>query len=161
MDCGEFAVLERLVLKKPMRTRPSGLVWFMAKAVVASHRDESRAFTRLSEHVIRVFLEATPDQTEQQLLHGLRRACPDLPRYAPLVVTFPLFGRGKGIPAEGSGVVWSTNSSNGSTATGGKRTPNWPLRCGSVMAEGFRPCCWCGMTSGCRFPSFYDRWRFD
>ena len=54
---------------------------------------------RLSDHVIRVFLEATPDQTEQQLLQGLRRACPDLPRDASLVDTLAAIRRGKGIPA--------------------------------------------------------------
>ncbi len=54
---------------------------------------------RLSDHVIRVFLEATPDQTEQQLLQGLRRACPDLPRGASLVDTLAAIRRGKGIPA--------------------------------------------------------------
>ena len=54
---------------------------------------------RLSDHVIRVFLEATPDRTEQQLLHGLRRACPDLPRDASLVDTLAAIRRGQGIPA--------------------------------------------------------------
>lgn len=54
---------------------------------------------RLSDHVIRIFLEATPDQTEQQLLQGLRRACPDLPRDATLTDTLAAIRRGKGIPA--------------------------------------------------------------
>jgi hypothetical protein len=54
---------------------------------------------RLGDHVIRVSLEATPDETEAQLLHGLRRACADLPRGASLVETLSTIRRGKGIPA--------------------------------------------------------------
>lgn len=54
---------------------------------------------RLADHVIRVFLEATPDQTEQQLLNGLRRACTDLPRDASLADTLAAIRRGKGLPA--------------------------------------------------------------
>jgi serine/threonine protein kinase/formylglycine-generating enzyme required for sulfatase activity len=54
---------------------------------------------RLADHVNRVFLEATPDKTEQQLLLGLRRSCPDLPRDATLPDTLSAIRRGKGIPA--------------------------------------------------------------
>ncbi len=54
---------------------------------------------RLSNQVIRLFLEATPDHTERQLVKGLRRACPDLPRGASLVDTLTAIRRGKGIPA--------------------------------------------------------------
>ena len=35
---------------------------------------------RLADHVSRVFVEATPDETETRLLNGLRKTCPDLPR---------------------------------------------------------------------------------
>ena len=54
---------------------------------------------RLANQVLRIFLEATPDQTEQQLLQGLRRACADLPRDASLAETLSAIRRGKGIPA--------------------------------------------------------------
>ncbi|MFO0901671.1 MAG: protein kinase [Pirellulales bacterium] len=54
---------------------------------------------RLADHVIHVLLEATPDQTEAQLLRGLRRACADLPRDASLVDALSAIRRGKGIPA--------------------------------------------------------------
>jgi len=54
---------------------------------------------RLAGHVIRVFVEATPDQTEPQLLQGLRRACPDLPRETSLVATLAAIRQGQGLPA--------------------------------------------------------------
>ena len=54
---------------------------------------------RIADHVIRVFLEATPDDTEKQLLQSLRRACSDLPRDASLVETLTAVRRGRGIPA--------------------------------------------------------------
>lgn len=54
---------------------------------------------RLSDHVIRIFVEATSDQTVQQLLHGLRRACSDLPSNASLTDSLTAIRRGKGIPA--------------------------------------------------------------
>jgi serine/threonine protein kinase/formylglycine-generating enzyme required for sulfatase activity len=54
---------------------------------------------RLAGHVIRVFVEATPDQTEQHLLQGLRRACPDLPRETSLVATLAAIRQGQGLPA--------------------------------------------------------------
>jgi serine/threonine protein kinase/formylglycine-generating enzyme required for sulfatase activity len=54
---------------------------------------------RLAEHVRRVFVEATPDQTEHHLLQGLWRACPDLPREASLVAALAAIRRGRGLPA--------------------------------------------------------------
>jgi eukaryotic-like serine/threonine-protein kinase len=53
---------------------------------------------RLPDHVISIFLEATPDQTEQQLLQRLRSACPDLPRNVSLVDALAAIRRGKAIP---------------------------------------------------------------
>ena len=35
---------------------------------------------RLAKHVLPVYIEATPEETEARLLRGLRKACPDLPR---------------------------------------------------------------------------------
>ncbi|MFM9067520.1 MAG: serine/threonine-protein kinase, partial [Planctomycetota bacterium] len=54
---------------------------------------------RLADHVIRVFIEATPDQTETQLLHALRKNCGDLPSNLPLSETLATIRRGKAIPA--------------------------------------------------------------
>lgn len=54
---------------------------------------------RLADHVIRVFLDATPDQTEQQLLHALRRAGDDLPREGTLVEALAAIRRGRGMAA--------------------------------------------------------------
>ena len=40
---------------------------------------------RLSKHVLPVYVEATPEETEARLLKGLRKACPELPRGLGLV----------------------------------------------------------------------------
>ena len=55
---------------------------------------------RLAKHVLTVYIEATPDQTETKLLKGLRKVCPDLPTGLGLVDslaaiaerTIPAFG---------------------------------------------------------------------
>lgn len=63
---------------------------------------------RLSDHVIRLFLDATPIQTEQQLIPGLWRTCPVLPLGASLVDSLAAILRGKGIPT-GNMVVCVVN----------------------------------------------------
>ena len=40
---------------------------------------------RLAKHVLPVYVEATPEDTENRLLKGLRKACPDLPPQGGLV----------------------------------------------------------------------------
>jgi serine/threonine protein kinase/formylglycine-generating enzyme required for sulfatase activity len=40
---------------------------------------------RLGKHVLPIYVEATPDQTESRLLKGLRKACPELTRELGLV----------------------------------------------------------------------------
>ncbi len=54
---------------------------------------------RLSNHVMSVYVEATPDDTEQRLLRGLRQRCPDLPESAGLVETLAYLRRGRLLPA--------------------------------------------------------------
>jgi len=53
---------------------------------------------RLSDTVISVYLEATPDQTESRLLHGLRKHCPALDETLDLIQTLAALRRGQGIP---------------------------------------------------------------
>ena len=40
---------------------------------------------RLGKHVLTVYIESTPDETEARLLKGLRKVCPELPRGLGLV----------------------------------------------------------------------------
>ena len=54
---------------------------------------------RLAEHVVPVFVEATPADTEMRLLRGLRKACEALPPNAGLVETLTAVRRGQGLPA--------------------------------------------------------------
>jgi serine/threonine protein kinase len=52
---------------------------------------------RLAEHVLPVYVEATADQTETRLLHGLRKACPALPNDLDLKDTLAALRRGQGL----------------------------------------------------------------
>ena len=91
---------------------------------------------RLAKHVLPVYIEATPEETEARLLKGLRKACPELsPRIGA--------GRFAGELAKGSHLAvlsrrccWSwTSSSNGSMPSGVRRTRNWSPLFGSAMAS--------------------------
>ena len=53
---------------------------------------------RLSENVIAVYIEATPEETETRLLHGLRKRCPALDDNLSLKDTLAALRRGHGIP---------------------------------------------------------------
>ncbi len=53
---------------------------------------------RLSEDVVPVYIEATPDETETRLLHGLRKRCPGLEDNLSLKDTLAALRRGQGIP---------------------------------------------------------------
>ncbi len=53
---------------------------------------------RLSEDVIPVYIEATPEETETRLLHGLRKRCPALEDNLSLKDTLTALRRGQGIP---------------------------------------------------------------
>ena len=53
---------------------------------------------RLSEDVIGVYIEATPDETETRLLHGLRKRFPALEDNLNLKDTLAALRRGQGIP---------------------------------------------------------------
>ena len=55
---------------------------------------------RLSEQVIAVYVEATPDETESRLLRGLRKHCPALAENLDLKDTLTALRRGQGIPIE-------------------------------------------------------------
>ncbi|MEI8213100.1 MAG: protein kinase [Planctomycetota bacterium] len=53
---------------------------------------------RLSDEVIAVYVEATPEETETRLLHGLRKRCPGLEDNLTLKETLAELRRGQGIP---------------------------------------------------------------
>jgi formylglycine-generating enzyme required for sulfatase activity len=54
---------------------------------------------RLSEQVVAVYVEATANETETRLLHGLRKRCPALPDNVSLKETLAALRRGQGLPA--------------------------------------------------------------
>src|SRR5262249_19377855 len=54
---------------------------------------------RLSDAVLAVYFEATADETETRLLHGLRKRCPAVPANLSLKETLAALRRGQGVPA--------------------------------------------------------------
>jgi serine/threonine protein kinase/formylglycine-generating enzyme required for sulfatase activity len=55
---------------------------------------------RLAKHVLQVYIEATPEETEARLLNGIRKACPELPRGLGLVDCLAQLRRGRILPPE-------------------------------------------------------------
>ena len=55
---------------------------------------------RLGKHVLPVYIEATPEETEARLLKGLRKACPELSRGSGLVDSLANLRRGRVLPPE-------------------------------------------------------------
>ena len=54
---------------------------------------------RLAKHVLTVYIEATPEETEARLLKGLRKVCPLLPRELGLIDSLTKVRRGRVLPA--------------------------------------------------------------
>ena len=55
---------------------------------------------RLGKHVLPVYIEATPEETEARLVKGLRKGCPELPRGLGLVDSLANLRRGRILPPE-------------------------------------------------------------
>jgi serine/threonine protein kinase len=55
---------------------------------------------RLSRHILPVYIEATPDETEPRLLKGLIKACPEIPQGLGLVDALANVRRGRFLPRE-------------------------------------------------------------
>ena len=55
---------------------------------------------RLAKHVLTIYVEATPEETEARLLKGLSKACPELPQGSGLVDSLANLRRGCILPSE-------------------------------------------------------------
>jgi len=55
---------------------------------------------RLGKHVLPVYVEATPEETEARLLKGLCKVCPELPRGLGLVDSLAKLRKGRVLPPE-------------------------------------------------------------
>ena len=53
---------------------------------------------RLAEEIIPIYIEATPEETENRLLHGLRKSCPALEKNLSLLDSLASLRRGLGLP---------------------------------------------------------------
>ena len=91
---------------------------------------------RLANHVITVYVEATPFETEGRLLKGLRKACAELSKELGLVETLATLRKGRGLPSQCAKCSWSwTSLSNGSSQSRVSRTPIWSRRFVSATAN--------------------------
>jgi serine/threonine protein kinase/formylglycine-generating enzyme required for sulfatase activity len=64
----------------PDETFPVGLI-YGPSGCGKSSLVKAGLLPRLAAHVVPVYIEATSDETESRLLHGLRKRCPDLPTH--------------------------------------------------------------------------------
>ena len=82
----------------PDETFPVGLI-YGPSGCGKSSLVKAGLLPRLADHVVPVYVEATSDETESRLLHGLRKRCPEPAERAPEVRerhAGGVCGRGKG-----------------------------------------------------------------
>ena len=60
---------------------------------------------RLGKHVLPVYIEATPEETEARLLKGLRKVCPELPRELGLVDSLAKLAEGSRLATRAQGAA--------------------------------------------------------
>ena len=82
----------------PDETFPVGLI-YGPSGCGKSSLVKAGLLPQLSEDVIPVYVEATPDETESRLLHGLRKRCPALEDSSSLKDALAALRRGQSIPA--------------------------------------------------------------
>ena len=88
----------RIEQTDPDKTFPVGLI-YGPSGCGKSSLVKAGLLPRLSDAVIPIYIEATPDETEVRLLRGLRKHCPDLADNLSLQDTLAAFRRGAGSPA--------------------------------------------------------------
>ena len=81
---------------------------------------------RLGEHVIAVYIEATPEETEARLLQGLRKVCPNCRGIWVWKIRWRHLRQGQGLPAEQEGADRPGSvRAMAARQDGERRTPNW------------------------------------
>ena len=115
---------------------------------------------RLAKHVVTVYIEATPEETETRLLESIAESVPR-PATGTGPGRFPGWRSGKdGCLRPVRRCCWSwTSSSNGSMRSVARRTRNWSPPCDSATASMSRRSSWCGMISGWRSAGSWRSWR--
>ncbi len=80
----------------PDETFPVGLI-YGPSGCGKSSLVKAGLLPRLADHVLPVYVEATGEETESRLLHGLRKRCPELPHNLNLKETVAALRQGQGI----------------------------------------------------------------
>jgi serine/threonine protein kinase/formylglycine-generating enzyme required for sulfatase activity len=80
----------------PDETFPVGLI-YGPSGCGKSSLVKAGLLPRLAPHVLPVYVEATGDETESRLLHGLLKRCPELPHNLSLKDTLAALRRGQGV----------------------------------------------------------------
>ena len=84
----------RIEITDPEKTFNVGLI-YGPSGCGKSSLVRAGSLPRLAKHVLTVYIEATPDQTETKLLKGLKKVCPELPTSAGLVNSLAAIRRGR------------------------------------------------------------------
>jgi serine/threonine protein kinase/formylglycine-generating enzyme required for sulfatase activity len=80
----------------PDETFPVGLI-YGPSGCGKSSLVKAGLLPRLADHVLPVYVEATSEETESRLLHGLRKRCPELPHDFNLKETLAALRQGQGL----------------------------------------------------------------
>ncbi len=80
---------------------------------------------RIGKHVLPVYIEATPEETEARLLKGLRKVCPHLPRELGLADSLANFAGVASCHLSVKSCCSWINLNNGCSPSEVRRTPNW------------------------------------
>ena len=104
---------------------------------------------RLAGHVLPIYVEATPGETESRLLRALRAHDPEIPADATLPDAFERLRAAGGIGGKKVLVVLD-QFEQWLHATGGVDDGPLSAPSASATAGACSACCWSATTSGCR-----------
>ena len=115
---------------------------------------------RLSNSVVSMYVEATPDGTETRILNVLRKRFPELPAGLDLPQTVARLRQGEGLRANQKALLVIDQFEQWLHARRTRAKPSWPRPSGSATASTSSASCWCGTIFGSRSAALWRRSRF-
>ena len=116
---------------------------------------------RLGKHVLPVYVEATPEETEARLLKGFARFVLNCREDWGWLIRWQACGGVASCHRSAKYSWYWISSSSGSMARGVKKIPNWSPPFVTAMVSMSRRLCWCGTISGSPPAGSCGTWRSD